>query len=127
MSNRLLRLNQLKLVILGVFLCIGLGIGFSLFSNKATAQTSSIGQVILFDHDNFYGGHAHVVANEPNLNNEGKFNDRTSSIAVISGNWTFYRDDNYRGGYVTLGPGVYPDVQALGFCDDCITSVRQNY
>jgi len=78
-----------------------------------------MGEVILFEHQNFHGAHKHIFADEPNLNNgedrflvvrgqfidadrQGtsdvfrNFNDVTSSIVIVSGTWQFYADANYQ-------------------------------
>jgi len=67
--------------------------------------------LILFEHRNFRGAHKHVFAAEANLaaSEDNFFNDRTSSIVILEGTWTFYRDVNF-GNQIgpTLVPGFYP-------------------
>ncbi len=68
------------------------------------------GEIILFEHDNFHGRHKHVYRAEPNLNywEDHFFNDRTSSIAVIEGNWQIFADSEFIAPFpVVLGPGLY--------------------
>lgn len=49
------------------------------------------------------------------------FNDTASSIEIVQGRWRFYEDSNYRGDYVTLGPGKY---NIRSKFNDKITSLR---
>jgi Beta/Gamma crystallin len=53
----------------------------------------------------------------------GNWDDQTSSIAISGGNATFYRDTNFGGSAVTLGPGLYPSVENVGIPNDSISSV----
>jgi hypothetical protein len=50
------------------------------------------------------------------------WNDRISSIVVVSGIWEFYRDQQYKGEVMTLPPGGYPSVG--GHWNDQISSFR---
>ncbi len=83
-------------------------------------------QVILFEHINFRGAHKHVFWPEPNLAapDDDFFNDTTSSIVVIEGQWAFYRDINFQFLDGTLGPGIYPWVEAVGIKNDDISSLQ---
>jgi hypothetical protein len=56
--------------------------------------------VILFEDLSFCGNHKHVFWPKDNLPN---FNDKVSSIFVLKGNWTFYRDTGFRMPY----PGCF--------------------
>jgi hypothetical protein len=57
----------------------------------------------------------------------GNFNDKTSSIFISAGErWQFFRDINYRGPSVTLGPGSYPVLpRDTGFPNDWVSSLRR--
>ena len=83
--------------------------------------------VILFEHANFRGAHKHVFQAEANLNADGDdfFNDKTSSIVVLDGRWTFFVDSNFVGevGGI-LGPGSYAFVENVGIPNDRISSLR---
>jgi len=84
-------------------------------------------QVILFKDAGFQGDHKHVFNSIENLaTQDGGFNDKTSSIAVIEGNWEFYRDWKWENSLGILGPGAYSSVTAaLGAnTNDVITGVR---
>jgi hypothetical protein len=50
------------------------------------------------------------------------WNDQISSIRVLSGNWEFYWDADYRGEVLRLGPGNYPYVG--NHWNDQISSLR---
>ena len=85
-----------------------------------------VAQVILFEHVNFHGAHKHVFVEEANLNagDESFFNDKVSSMVVVEGNWTFWRDSNFRGpASRTLGPGTYANVEQSGIPNDSVSSL----
>src|SRR5262245_2901199 len=67
-------------------------------------------QIILFRHANFHGAHKHVFDREPNLdlvvrnehgqavrNIDGDFSRSVSSLAILSGNWTFFSEVEFGG------------------------------
>ena len=92
-----------------------------------TLGVANLPHVILFEHANLHGSHKHVFGAEPNLNasDDNFFNDKVSSIVVISGQWAFYRHANYNGQYAaTLGPGIYRWVGALDIQNDDMSSLR---
>jgi hypothetical protein len=77
--------------------------------------------VILFEHAGFHGNHKHILMSNGNLNS---FNDKTSSIAVLSGVWDFYKDASFRTLMAQLRPGAYPSVTAVGIANDTLSSVQ---
>src|SRR5262245_2352636 len=84
-------------------------------------------EVILYEHANYHGAHKHVFGWEPNLNaaDDRFFNDRVSSLAVMSGSWSFFRDSGYRNQYARpLGPGGYPWVEAVDIKNDDMSSLH---
>jgi hypothetical protein len=85
--------------------------------------------VVLFEHAWFHGAHKHIVIDEANLNapDDNFFNDRVSSIAVLSGEWTFFRDYYYQNQYpnVVLLKGQYPFVEDIGITNDDMSSLGQ--
>ncbi len=111
-------------IILALFLA-GIGV-------VAAAEQSSptVPQCIIFEKTGFGGEHRHVFESIPDLtNSDGRFwNDQISSIAVISGNWTFLADPPVEAGVanpgVTLGPGIYPDLAKVGIPDNSISQIR---
>ena len=97
-------------------------------SRAATVQGQPIhAAAILFEHVNFHGAHKHVFNDEGNLaaSDDSYFNDRTSSIAVISETWQFYRHINFVEPYPrTLGVGLHPWVVNAGIRNDDLSSLR---
>lgn len=92
------------------------------------ANPMPLPHVILFEHANYHGAHKHVFDDESNLDasDDNFFNDKTSSIIVIEGNWTFYRDKDFQGverNGRPLGPGLYPWVENEGIKNDDISSL----
>lgn len=99
----------------------------SSLSPSTILGAANLPHVILFEHANLHGRHKHVFGAEPNLNagNDNFFNDRVSSIVVISGQWAFYRHANFNGQYaITLGPGIYRWVGSLDIQNDDMSSLR---
>jgi hypothetical protein len=68
-------------------------------------------------------------ADEPNLNapDDNFFDNKVSSIAVSSGEWTFFRDYYYQNQYpsVVLLKGQYPFVEDVGTTNDDMSSLGQ--
>ncbi|MEO7404293.1 MAG: beta/gamma crystallin-related protein [Burkholderiales bacterium] len=84
------------------------------------------GHAILFEHANFRGAHKHVFQATRNLNAGGDhyFEDRVSSIAVVSGNWEVFRSAEFAGPFpVVLGPGLYSFVGDARINDDDLSSL----
>ena len=82
--------------------------------------------VILFENASFHGNHKHILMANGNLGSsiDNSFNDRTSSIAVLSGIWTFYKDATFQTFMAELGPGAYPSVEAVGIANDALSSLQ---
>jgi hypothetical protein len=84
-------------------------------------------QVILFKDINLSGLHRHIFDQEANLNapDDSALNDATSSIAVLSGNWRFFRHSDFQEPYpVVLGPGLYRRLESFGIRSDDLSSLR---
>lgn len=102
------------------------------FSLPPSNQTAP-GRIILFENEDFCGKSINVVHAQTDLSlfKEGNFNDRTSSITILSGNWSFYRDPNFgspfthRSAPLVLGPGSYRSISDLGIEDNQISSLRE--
>ena len=82
---------------------------------------------ILFELANFRGAHRHIFTAEPNLaaSDDPLFNNKTSSIVILEGNWEFFADVDFKtktGN--TLEPGVYPFVANIGIKNNAISSLR---
>jgi hypothetical protein len=88
------------------------------------------GHVILFEHANFHGAHKHVFTREPNLNapDDNFFNDKVSSLHILSGLWVFFRDSLFQNPYAggtEFGPAIDgSSVEALGIKNDDMSSLR---
>ena len=52
-----------------------------------------------------------------------RMNDRASSVSVRNGNWQACSEPGYRGVCVTLQPGDYPSLRAIGL-QNRISSIR---
>lgn len=86
---------------------------------------------ILFENADFQGNHKHVFDHIQNLSNQVdhfNFNDQTSSLVVLEGNWQFFKDWQWQNPWPKIvGPGVYVTItEALGANDanDSITGMR---
>jgi hypothetical protein len=87
------------------------------------ATTTVASELTLFEHDNFNGRRftVHDVIN--NLGDAG-FNDKASSAVISRGAWQLCDDAYFRGNCVTLQPGQYPSLRAMGI-NDRISSARE--
>jgi hypothetical protein len=113
-------MNSIKYMLSALFVLLTFGL---------TAYAQEIPEAIVFEDPNMTGSHTHFSASVPDLDESDNFwNDKISSIVVISGTWTFFADPVGAGDQpnksITLGPGVYPDVTSEGMDDDSISQVR---
>lgn len=89
---------------------------------QPAARQAALPEVIIFDHVGFKGAMARTNLSFHYL---GKFwNDRISSVIVVSGIWRFYRDAHYGGDYWDLGPGYYECFFTHKGPDDVISSFQ---
>jgi hypothetical protein len=88
------------------------------FAGPALAQHG--GEAVVYDGPNLNGRNYVLLGDVPNFEPIG-FNDRTSSIRVVRGEWEFCTDAHYQGRCKVYGPGVYRD---LGRQGDRISSAR---
>lgn len=53
------------------------------------------------------------------------WNDKISSVVILSGTWQFFEHAGFRGAFVTRGPGWYPWVESPQFNmqNDTISSI----
>ena len=79
-------------------------------------------EIVLYQNDNFSGPRYSANQSVADLGNAG-FNDRASSAQVRGGSWQLCSDAYFRGQCVTLGPGNYPSLGAMGL-NDRVSSVR---
>jgi hypothetical protein len=89
---------------------------------KHAAGSVHLPELIIYDHDCFKGAYARTNLSFHYL---GDFwNDRISSLIVVSGIWRFYRDEYYKGDHWDLGPGFYESFFAHAGPDDVISSFQ---
>jgi hypothetical protein len=77
-------------------------------------------RVILYRDYNFQGPTKEVTS----ATDLRDFNDQTSSIVVLEGNWQFFLNYGFDNLLATLIPGVYPSVDAVGIPNDTLSSLR---
>ena len=93
----------------------------------AHAKTSEGGNVrlpelVIYDHVGFKGAYARTNLS---FHYVGDFwNDRISSLIVVSGVWRFYRDEFYKGDHWDLGPGFYECFFTEKGPDDVVSSFQ---
>lgn len=80
-------------------------------------------EIVLYQNDNFSGPRYSANQSVADLGNAG-FNDRASSVQVRGGSWQLCSDAYFRGQCVTLGPGNYPSLGAMGL-NDRVSSLRE--
>ncbi len=87
------------------------------------AAGAASAQIAMYEHDN-YGGRVVRASNSiANLSETG-FNDKASSAVIRGGNWQLCVDSYFRGSCITLGPGEYRSLSAMGL-NDKLSSVRE--
>ncbi len=85
---------------------------------------------ILFEHSNFHGAHKHIFNEERSLaaSDDSFFNDRCSSIAILSETWQVFKHVNFAAPYPrTLGPGLHPWVVDAQIANDDLSSLRHSH
>ena len=81
--------------------------------------------VILFENAAFHGAHKHVLKGDNlNASDDNFFNDKVSSLAVLSGQWEFFSDPGFQTNRVLLNKGLYTFVGDVGIKNDDISSLR---
>ncbi|QFS48674.1 beta/gamma crystallin-related protein [Nostoc sphaeroides] len=88
--------------------------------------------VILFEDKNFGGAALRINATngagDDNLDNAAfgsGWNNRTSSIKVIRGEWQLFRDGNFKGPVSVRRKGNYKTPRAFGQADNALTGIRR--
>jgi hypothetical protein len=94
-----------------------------LLSAVLVAGNALAADITLYADDDYQGRALAVVIDQRQLG-VMNFDDRTSSVVVERGTWTLCGGEDYREQCVTLGPGRYPSLAALGL-DNAVTSVRR--
>ena len=85
-------------------------------------STAAMAQLTFYENDNFQGRAFGTQRSVSSLRDTG-FNDRASSVVVMSERWEVCDDANYGGRCVVLKPGNYPSLREMGL-NDRISSVR---
>ncbi|AKG21675.1 beta/gamma crystallin-related protein [Calothrix sp. 336/3] len=82
--------------------------------------------IILYEGTN-YGGRGkgfNATIGDGHYNLEGNgFNDITSSLKIIRGQWSLFVDKDYNGQSILLGPGDYPNITEKGLPDNSLSSI----
>jgi hypothetical protein len=53
------------------------------------------------------------------------FNNKVSSFVIVKGRWRFYSGRDYNGDRSKrLGPGLYPNIEAVGIDNNKLSSLR---
>lgn len=89
----------------------------------ACAGSAHAADLTLYADDDYQGRALNVVIDERSLSVRN-FDKRASSVVVEKGAWVLCSGEDYSGQCVTLEPGRYPSLQALGL-DNSIASVRR--
>jgi len=97
------------------FYCIGILLLAA--TGVATAE------IVLYENDDYNGRSMRSSNSVSNLDSSG-FNDRASSVRIRGGRWQLCGDAYFGGSCVTLGPGEYPSLRAMGM-NDKVSSVRE--
>ena len=79
-------------------------------------------EVVIYDHICFGGAYARTNLSFHFIGNF--WNDRISSLIVVSGVWRFYRDEYYKGDHWDLGPGYYESFFTEKGPDDVVSSFQ---
>jgi len=87
------------------------------------ASTAFAQQITLYEYDNFNGRRFVADQSIQNLEFNG-FNDRASSATIRGGSWQICTDAYFQGRCVTLGPGDYASLGAMGL-NNRVSSVRE--
>ncbi len=86
-----------------------------------------LGQALLFEYAKYRGAHKHIFNAESDLNDseDDSFNDATSSIVILQNAWWTFRDSGYHYAYdVTLGEGLFSEVEQVGIANNDLSSLE---
>jgi len=89
----------------------------------ACVESVAAQEITLYQNPNFSGPNFSANGSVTNLANSG-FNDRASSAVIRAGRWQLCSDDFFRGQCVTLQPGNYANLAALGL-NNAVSSIRE--
>jgi hypothetical protein len=91
-------------------------------STPLVTETIRLPELVVYDHTGFKGAYARTNLSFHFIGNF--WNDRISSLIVVSGVWRFYRDEYYKGDYWDLGPGFYESFFTAKGPDDTVSSFQ---
>jgi len=94
-----------------------------LLSGTLLAAGAHAADITLYSDDDFQGRALGVIIDERQLG-VLNFARRASSVVIDKGAWILCTDEDYGGQCITLEPGRYTSLQALGL-NDAVTSVRR--
>lgn len=102
-----------------ITICAAIAAASIAFTSGALGQGRP--RIILYQEDNYRGAQLEVTGDEPRIKLRN-FDDRVSSVRVISGTWELCADDVFRGQCITVRRDE-PNLGRLGF-DDMLSSLR---
>lgn len=83
---------------------------------RAAVTISSVkllkGQIVLYSGTNYSGKHISLTESAPRLS-AFSFNDRASSVRVISGTWQLYQNNYYEGASFTTSGSAYSPIPRI--------------
>ncbi|MFL6516308.1 MAG: beta/gamma crystallin-related protein [Chthoniobacterales bacterium] len=88
----------------------------------ASSQAIHLPELVIYDHVGFKGAYARTNLSFHFIGNF--WNDRISSLIVVSGTWRFFRDEYYKGDHWDLGPGYYESFFTEKGPDDVVSSFQ---
>ena len=97
---------------------LALGGAMALLGAAAAAQAD----ITLYQDDDFQGRAVASSGEIPDLKSL-QFNDQASSLVIRGERWTLCSDAGFKGQCVSLGPGRYPSLSAMGL-NDRLSSLR---
>lgn len=98
----------------------------ALLAATFSASAARAAEIILYDGRNFGGQSVTLNQSAPDLDADN-FDNKVSSVRVISGTWEVFRDDNFQSNHgpsKILPPGEYPNLSHVGFHRNRMSSVR---
>ncbi len=84
-------------------------LALSAAASLALAHTAHAGEIILYEHAKYGGARVVLKSPTPNFISLG-FNDRVSSMVVVSGRWELCTDADFQGQCTVFARGNYPGV-----------------
>jgi hypothetical protein len=97
--------------------------GLAALLGLAAAVPALGAEITFYERDGFRGRSFTADQSVQNFANIG-FNDRASSVRVLSGTWQICSDAYFRGRCVTVTPGEYPSLRSLEL-NDLVSSARE--